>query len=183
MQRLGYTVVQLYSWLYSGCGPLWLNGAVIMMIYECALAADINVSLQWSLGHPGFNYGLSHPEVLYICIYYYSSSQRSTDLHKIASLPVTMAAALCAADVVSCGYCMEGEGYLLDPKLLPCQHVFCVNCLKDHCLDKKNVVCSICKWVTKCNMSAKEPKPPNFSIKRNMGMMLMSKSQKCYDLI
>ena len=40
---------------------------------------------------------------------------------------------------ISCAHCLEVEGYLLNPKILPCGHTFCETCLLDH-LEKKKIV-------------------------------------------
>lgn len=39
-------------------------------------------------------------------------------------------------DLVQCGICLER---LLEPRMLPCQHTFCLSCLKSHALAKKLV--------------------------------------------
>jgi hypothetical protein len=49
-------------------------------------------------------------------------------------------------DVISCGTCLEVEGFvLLNPKRLPCQHIVCVRCLEAQKEDGKIIKCSICK--------------------------------------
>ena len=45
---------------------------------------------------------------------------------------------------VSCAHCLEVEGYLLNPKILPCGHTFCETCLLDHLEKKKIVECRTC---------------------------------------
>ena len=45
---------------------------------------------------------------------------------------------------ISCAHCLEVEGYLLNPKILPCGHTFCETCLLDHLEKKKIVECSTC---------------------------------------
>lgn len=49
------------------------------------------------------------------------------------------------ANVVSCAHCLEVEGYLLNPKLLPCGHIFCEKCLLDHLEKKKVLECYTCE--------------------------------------
>ena len=45
---------------------------------------------------------------------------------------------------VTCAHCLEVEGYLLNPKILPCGHTFCETCLLDHLEKKKIVECRTC---------------------------------------
>ena len=47
--------------------------------------------------------------------------------------------------VVQCGSCGEEEGYLLTPKRLPCQHIFCVACLEGHQTDEQLIKCFTCE--------------------------------------
>ena len=47
--------------------------------------------------------------------------------------------------LVECMNCCENEGYLLNPKLLPCGHIFCVTCIAGHQRDPRKIVCSKCK--------------------------------------
>lgn len=48
-------------------------------------------------------------------------------------------------NLVECQTCCEIEGYLLNPKLLPCGHIFCVPCITDHQKDPAQIICSKCK--------------------------------------
>lgn len=62
-----------------------------------------------------------------------------------------MAASLTEDDqnLVSCGNCLEVEGYILNPVLLPCSHSFCETCIRSH-LKKSDVFkCKVCRWVLK----------------------------------
>ena len=45
---------------------------------------------------------------------------------------------------ISCAHCLEVEGYLLNPKTLPCGHTFCETCLLNHMEKKKIVECRTC---------------------------------------
>ena len=47
--------------------------------------------------------------------------------------------------VVSCCNCLEVEGYILNPKVLPCEHIFCEKCLNDHDENAKDITCYICE--------------------------------------
>ena len=48
------------------------------------------------------------------------------------------------AKEVSCAHCLEVEGFLINPKLLPCGHTFCETCILDHFEKKKVVECRTC---------------------------------------
>ena len=66
---------------------------------------------------------------------------------------VTMAAAAAAAsgdssdDVLSCVYCLEVEPYLIDPRMLPCGHIFCSTCLQKDAKTNQIIQCANCRWV------------------------------------
>ena len=47
--------------------------------------------------------------------------------------------------VIQCGNCMEVDGYLWNPVVLPCGHEFCEKCLRDHHPKMKIITCFICK--------------------------------------
>ena len=47
--------------------------------------------------------------------------------------------------VIQCGNCMEVDGYLWNPVVLPCGHEFCEKCLRDHHPNMKIITCFICK--------------------------------------
>lgn len=47
--------------------------------------------------------------------------------------------------VIQCGNCMEVDGYLLNPVVLPCGHKFCEKCLRDHHPKMKIFTCFRCK--------------------------------------
>ena len=44
-----------------------------------------------------------------------------------------------------CGYCYEDISSMLDPKRLPCQHVFCLSCLQEDFRDHQTINCPICQ--------------------------------------
>ena len=46
---------------------------------------------------------------------------------------------------VSCGNCLEVEGYLINPVRLPCGHVFCETCLQEHHENTQVITCFTCK--------------------------------------
>ena len=46
---------------------------------------------------------------------------------------------------VSCGNCLEVEGYLINPVKLPCGHVFCETCLQEHHENTQVIICFTCK--------------------------------------
>ena len=43
----------------------------------------------------------------------------------------------------SCGFCLQKLTYMIEPKQLPCSHIFCLPCLQDD--PKKD--CPVCGWV------------------------------------
>lgn len=45
---------------------------------------------------------------------------------------------------VRCEHCLEAEGYIYNPKLLACGHIFCEPCLADNQQHENIVVCVIC---------------------------------------
>lgn len=47
---------------------------------------------------------------------------------------------------VSCSCCLKAEGFLDNPKLLPCGHVICESCLLSHQEEKGPYVCNVCKY-------------------------------------
>ena len=62
----------------------------------------------------------------------------------------TMAAAASAPvdgseDVVSCVYCLEVEPYLIDPRMLPCGHIFCSSCLSKDAKTNQIIKCANCR--------------------------------------
>ena len=50
-------------------------------------------------------------------------------------------------DVVSCVYCLEVEPYLIDPRMLPCGHIFCSACLQKDAKTNQIIQCANCRWV------------------------------------
>ncbi|XP_067944168.1 tripartite motif-containing protein 2-like isoform X2 [Watersipora subatra] len=44
-----------------------------------------------------------------------------------------------------CGYCYETVDYMIDPRVLPCCHVFCLPCLQADLLKNKILECHVCK--------------------------------------
>ena len=48
---------------------------------------------------------------------------------------------------VSCEWCKEVEGFIVDPKKLPCGHVICANCLSSKIEDQTQTECIKCGWV------------------------------------
>lgn len=50
-----------------------------------------------------------------------------------------------------CPSCLEEMEYLVDPKLLPCGHMFCMPCLVEALVIKKQetttIICTICRLV------------------------------------
>ena len=54
-------------------------------------------------------------------------------------------AASTRAQMVSCGNCLEIEGYILNPMFLPCSHIFCETCLKSHLKNADFIKCKVCE--------------------------------------
>ena len=48
-------------------------------------------------------------------------------------------------DDYSCGYCLQRLPYMVDPKELPCSHVFCLSCLEADLGEKNDISCKICR--------------------------------------
>lgn len=48
---------------------------------------------------------------------------------------------------VKCGSCLQDEGYIINPKRLPCGHTFCATCLTDGQENIQVIVCRDCKYV------------------------------------
>ena len=47
-----------------------------------------------------------------------------------------------------CTHCLEELDYLTNPKLLPCDHMFCEPCLENMAIRKQEgieIVCTICR--------------------------------------
>ena len=50
--------------------------------------------------------------------------------------------------IISCGNCMEKEGYIINPLSLPCDHPMCEVCLSERTPDDAGKIeCAVCKWV------------------------------------
>ena len=50
-----------------------------------------------------------------------------------------------AYPTLECGYCLNKNDQLADPRVLPCSHVYCRHCLADY-LDEYSIVrCSSCR--------------------------------------
>ena len=54
-------------------------------------------------------------------------------------------AASTRAQLVSCGNCLEIEGYILNPMLLPRSHIFCETSLKSHLKNADFIKCKVCE--------------------------------------
>ena len=48
-------------------------------------------------------------------------------------------------DVVSCVYCLDVEPYLVDPRMLPCGHIFCSSCLSKDAKTNQIIKCANCR--------------------------------------
>ena len=48
-------------------------------------------------------------------------------------------------DVVSCVHCLEVEPYLIDPRMLPCGHIFCSSCLSKDAKTNQVIKCANCR--------------------------------------
>lgn len=48
-------------------------------------------------------------------------------------------------DMVKCGNCCDEEGYIINPKILPCSHTYCEKCLLGHQTDPNQIKCFECK--------------------------------------
>ena len=45
----------------------------------------------------------------------------------------------------ACGYCLEPEERMINPKRLPCGHTFCLPCLKADLRTKGTITCPTCR--------------------------------------
>ena len=75
---------------------------------------------------------------------------RSKTLYNIfqnSSSKITMAEAAIIEDKdaypVECGYCLEDEGFIRNPKMLPCGHAFCEKCLSGKQEDINYIECPV----------------------------------------
>ena len=48
-------------------------------------------------------------------------------------------------DIISCGNCLEKEGYIINPLGLPCEHPMCETCLPEKASDSVKIGCAVCK--------------------------------------
>ena len=46
----------------------------------------------------------------------------------------------------SCGYCLERLPYMVDPRELPCSHIFCLPCLQADVTEVGELKCNICRY-------------------------------------
>ncbi|XP_067934234.1 uncharacterized protein [Watersipora subatra] len=43
-----------------------------------------------------------------------------------------------------CGYCLQKYAKMLDPRMLPCEHIFCLPCMKDDYSTYEGFICPTC---------------------------------------
>ena len=71
-------------------------------------------------------------------------------MHFIFQLVVMAAAATASGDksgdAVSYVYCLEVEPYLVDPRMLPCGHIFCSSCLSKDAKTNQIIQCANCGY-------------------------------------
>ena len=59
--------------------------------------------------------------------------------------PIDTPSATVGADEISCRYCLRKAADMEDPRQLPCQHVFCYQCIKsDFTKLGQNLKCPNC---------------------------------------
>lgn len=84
---------------------------------------------------------------LYFFYLYHVDSWQRTDMATAADEDTPI------SNYVTCGNCLEGDGYLENPKRLACGHTFCEPCLQGRQQDAagREITCNICQWVwVKC---------------------------------
>ena len=52
-----------------------------------------------------------------------------------------------AYPTVECGYCLNKNDQLEDPRVLPCTHVYCRHCLAESLEEYGAVKCTSCRYV------------------------------------
>ena len=112
------------------------------------------------------------------CLYFQLQSEMAEGGHDHEYIAGSLDTAELKEKFLHCALCLE---MFTEPKVLPCQHTFCLDCLQKYVktrTGKKSVPCPLCNTFAKIPQNKVECLPNNFDIKNLIEHVKSSKSDK-----